>query len=281
MGCTGNIAAVIGYVESHIEERLTLGTIARASHYSPYHLHRKFLAATGTTLHNYVRRRRLTEAARQLAFSNQSISEIALLSGYGSQQAFSSAFTAMYKQTPCTFRTSGQFYPLQLPLVLNSAIMPPVNGWAQRITPALPGDIPAWMDLARAVVDGFPHFNEEDYRKALEQAIRQGHALMIHASSAAAGGILFSPASGAIDFLGVHPQYRRRGIAKAFLRHVAQGLSKDTKLNTTTFRAGDAADNGARWICQHLGFVEDALLIEFNYPTQRFQMPRDFLGGVL
>ena len=66
------------------------------------------------TLHDYVRRRRLTEAARMLVFSERPVLEIALLAGYESQQAFTSVFKAMYKRTPAEYRRDRFFYPLQL-----------------------------------------------------------------------------------------------------------------------------------------------------------------------
>ena len=83
-------------------------------HYSKYHLHRMFTAAVGLTLHDYIQRRRLTEAAKLLVFSEQPILDIALKSGYESQQAFSNIFTAMYKTSPGKYRDNEKFYPLQL-----------------------------------------------------------------------------------------------------------------------------------------------------------------------
>lgn len=64
-------------------------------HYSKYYLHRIFTKTTGVTIHAYLQRRRLTEAAKLLVFSNTSILEIALISGYESQQAFTERFKAM------------------------------------------------------------------------------------------------------------------------------------------------------------------------------------------
>ena len=63
------IEAAIGYIESHLEGRLELGKVAEAVHYSKYHLHRQFSAQTGMTIHDYIKRRQLTEGARLLSFS--------------------------------------------------------------------------------------------------------------------------------------------------------------------------------------------------------------------
>ena len=72
-----NITAVIDYVEDHLTEKLDLDRIAEAVHYSKYHLHRMFADTVGLTVHDYIQRRRLTEAAKLLVFSDKPILEIA------------------------------------------------------------------------------------------------------------------------------------------------------------------------------------------------------------
>ena len=95
-----NAAAVISYVENHLNEKLDLATVANAVCYSKYHLHRMFTDTVGITLHGYIQRRRLTEAAKLLVFSKKPIIEIALIAGYESQQAFTAGLKSMYKRTP-------------------------------------------------------------------------------------------------------------------------------------------------------------------------------------
>ena len=101
------IQTVIRYIESRLGGRLELETVAEAVHYSKYHLHRMFTETVGMTLHDYVQRRRLTEAAKLLAFSRRPISQIALQCGYESQQSFSQAFKSMYKAPPAAYRAAG------------------------------------------------------------------------------------------------------------------------------------------------------------------------------
>ena len=55
------------YVESHSRESISLEDIADACKVSPFHLTRAFAATMGLSLMRYVRARRLSEAARQLA----------------------------------------------------------------------------------------------------------------------------------------------------------------------------------------------------------------------
>lgn len=109
-----SIAAAVEYIESHLDEKVDLKLVADAVHYSKYHLHRIFSGTVGLTIHNYTQRRRLTEAAKLLVFSEKPIMEIALEAGYENQQAFTGAFTAMYKQPPRRYREGERFYPLQL-----------------------------------------------------------------------------------------------------------------------------------------------------------------------
>lgn len=109
-----SITQAVDYIESNLEENLDLDSIAREAGYSKYHLHRMFTNVVGFTVHSYVQRRRLTEAARLLIFSNQSIMEISIFAGYETQQSFSVAFKALFKCSPQTFRKKHEFYPFQL-----------------------------------------------------------------------------------------------------------------------------------------------------------------------
>ena len=64
----GSILSVIDYIESHLAEAPDLDAVAEAVHYSKYYLHRMFTEATGLTIHDYLQRRRLTEAAKLLVY---------------------------------------------------------------------------------------------------------------------------------------------------------------------------------------------------------------------
>lgn len=106
-----SIEAVIDYIESHLDGKLELETVAEAVHYSKYHLHRLFTENVGMTIHDYVQRRQLTEAAKLLVFSDKPIIEIAFICGYESQQSFSLAFKAMYKSHLRSIGKNGTFIP--------------------------------------------------------------------------------------------------------------------------------------------------------------------------
>ena len=109
-----NITRIVDYIETHLEDKLDLDSLAREAGYSKYHLHRMFASIVGFTVHSYVQRRRLTEAARLLIFSDKPIIEIALFAGYETQQSFSAAFKELFSRSPQALRKKRDFYPLQL-----------------------------------------------------------------------------------------------------------------------------------------------------------------------
>lgn len=181
--------AVIDYIEGHLSEKLDLERVAKAVHYSKYHLHRAFTQTAGRTIHDYVQRRQLTEAAKLLVYSDRPILEIALSAGYESQQAFTTVFREMYKKSPGRYREEKIFYPLQLAWVWRNTPERPDGGgdWQSRIRPAQMEDIPLWMELVRQVVDGFPCLDEVDYRERLREYIGGSRAFILTDGKEAAG----------------------------------------------------------------------------------------------
>ena len=171
-----HIETVIEYIEEHLNRKLDLETVAEAAHYSKYHLHRVFRDTVGMTIHDYVQRRQMTEAAKLLVFSNKPIIEIAFLCGYESQQAFSSAFKSMYKAPPAEYRENRLFYPLQLRFMLQRNVSG-AKLTKDDICLAERTDIPSWMSLMRLVIDGYPAMNEEDYLRYLSGG-ENGYSIM-------------------------------------------------------------------------------------------------------
>jgi AraC-like DNA-binding protein/ribosomal protein S18 acetylase RimI-like enzyme len=269
----------IDYIEEHVSEKLDLQQISEEVHLSPFHLHRIFAHTLGQTIHEYLRKRQLTQAAKLLSSTKKPILEIALEAGYESQQAFSRIFKAMYKCPPNVFRQHGRFYPLQLRFESPTGFFrfpgpPQCVPW--KVLSAQQLDIPQLMELSRLVIDGYPLLHEEEHRQVLQTAIAQNHAFIIKAGNIAAGAMLFSPDVGHIDFLAVHPLFRTLGVSQALLNQaIFEFPVKQRHVSITTYREGDKADTGHRKALEALGFVESELLVEFGYPTQRFLLNRD------
>ena len=274
-----SIETVIDYIEANLDGKLDLEMVAEAVHYSKYHLHHMFTSTVGMTIHDYVQRRQLTEAAKLLVFSDRPIIEVAFICGYESQQAFSSAFKSMYKIPPAEYRDNREFYPLQLRFALHRNAANKVFA-KDDICLAEKADIPAWMNLMRLVIDGYPVMNEADYLNAITKSIDEKRALVLKDGNILVGAMAFSDYSGCIDFLGINPQYRKQGIQKLFLDALMEIYLPGQEISMTTYREGDKADTGHRDVLKQLGFAERELLIEFGYPTQRFVLPPKYMEDI-
>ena len=264
-----DIEAVISYIENNLDGKIELDTVARYVHYSKYYIHRMFTKTVGMTIHDYVVRRQLTEAAKLLVFSTKPIIEIAFICGYESQPAFTVAFKAMYKITPAEYRERQEFYPLQLRVTLHSKNVK-ISFSKSDIRLAKMEDISAWMELVRLVIDGYPNLNELEYIEKLKVCIEQRNALILEKQDTVIGVMAFSYDTGSIEFMGIHPQYRNKGIQKLFLDKLIEEYIPDREISMTTYRKHDRADTGYRNELMQLGFAERELLIEFGYPMQRF-----------
>lgn len=102
---------ILLYIEDNMDLKLSLEKIAEDLNYSKFYIARTFKNNTGMTLYKYIRGRRLDEAARKLAETNQPIVEVAFEAGYSSQQAFTQAFRCVYAHTPQEYRRRGIFIP--------------------------------------------------------------------------------------------------------------------------------------------------------------------------
>lgn len=120
------VQKALWYVETHSRETPNLEQIANAIQVSPYHLTRAFAAVFGMPLMRYARRRRLSEAAKQLTVGAVDILTIAIDYGYGSHEAFSRAFKDEFRVTPENVRAQGHCNDLALtePIVMNTTQNP-------------------------------------------------------------------------------------------------------------------------------------------------------------
>lgn len=102
---TARINRVTDYIERHLDEAITLDSLARIACFSPFHFHRIFSALTNETINTFIQRKRVEKAARQLAGDeNVSISEIATNCGFGSAAHFSRTFRKHFGMTAKEFR---------------------------------------------------------------------------------------------------------------------------------------------------------------------------------
>ena len=85
-------------------EPITSADVARAAGFSPNYLSRKFRAATGIGLHEYIVFVRLQHAAQELVSTSDSITTIALRCGFSDSNYFKDSFKRKYGVTPRAYR---------------------------------------------------------------------------------------------------------------------------------------------------------------------------------
>jgi AraC family transcriptional regulator len=98
------LARVLDYIESRLDEPLTLAEIAAEANLSPFHFSRSFKRTLGISLANYVARRRIERASTLLLQSRQPLAGIALAVGFESQASFTRRFQRETGLSPGRFR---------------------------------------------------------------------------------------------------------------------------------------------------------------------------------
>lgn len=92
------------YISDHYMEPISAADIASAAGFSPNYLSKRFREAAGIGVHEYLMFVRLQHAALDLVSTNDSITEIALRSGFSDSNYFKDAFKKKYGITPSAYR---------------------------------------------------------------------------------------------------------------------------------------------------------------------------------
>lgn len=104
------VNALSKWIEEHLGRVIRLEELAAYSGYSLWHMQKIFKEVTGISLGKYIRQRRLAGAVNLLRNSSQSIFDIALDFGFGSQSHFTYMFRKEYGITPFDFRQNDQIH---------------------------------------------------------------------------------------------------------------------------------------------------------------------------
>jgi AraC family transcriptional regulator len=96
--------AVVGYIEQHLGEQVSLSKLANLARLSQHHFCRTFKQSFGAQPHQLQVQRRMEAAKLLLANRNNSVTDIALSLGYAQISSFSSAFRKATGWTPTVYR---------------------------------------------------------------------------------------------------------------------------------------------------------------------------------
>lgn len=126
MDQAGIIRDLLVWLESHLDQPLSLDNVALKAGYSKWHLQRMFKEVTGHAIGAYIRARRLSKAAVALRLTSRPILDIALQYRFDSQQTFTRAFKKQFNQTPAWYRRASDWnaYGIRPPIRLDDDFLP-------------------------------------------------------------------------------------------------------------------------------------------------------------
>jgi len=97
----------VDYIEEHLADDIMYDEVAKIACCSMHQFGRVFSYVVGTSLSEYIRRRRLTLSALELQSCNAKVIDVAMKYGYNSPDAFGRAFFGMHSVTPKEARALG------------------------------------------------------------------------------------------------------------------------------------------------------------------------------
>lgn len=112
------IQQAICYMEEHIFDNISYAEVAKSVHMSSYNFHRTFSFIVGMTANEYMRKRRLTLAAKELQTTDISVTDAAYKYGYETPESFSKAFSRFHGSTPKQAKQKGTKLHLFNPLLI-------------------------------------------------------------------------------------------------------------------------------------------------------------------
>jgi len=140
------INEAIDYIEHNLFEPLNIETVGKAINYAPSSFSNIFSAVVGYSVGEYIRFRRLSEAAKQLIKENASVTDTAFMCGYDTAESFSKAFKRLFGDTPSQFAESKSKHRKFAPIKINFDLQGGF-GMTRNLIPGL--QKVDWSDTAR------------------------------------------------------------------------------------------------------------------------------------
>lgn len=101
------LSAAIDYIENNLDKEISYDEAARIANCSPYYFQRIFSYVSGVSLAEYIRRRKMTQAAFELQRTESKVIDVALKYGYSSPTSFNRAFQSVHGIRPMEAKNIG------------------------------------------------------------------------------------------------------------------------------------------------------------------------------
>lgn len=103
------LSEALDYIEENLGRGVTPEECAAKCCYSLSNMQKMFRCTFHIGISDYISRRRITMAARELIETDSTVLDIAMKYGYNSHEVFTRAFTRLWGVTPASFRKSSGF----------------------------------------------------------------------------------------------------------------------------------------------------------------------------
>lgn len=111
-----NLSNAIEYIENNLDKEIAYDEAANIACCSTYYFQRMFTYVAGISLSEYIRRRRMTQAAFELQTSDSKVLDVALKYGYTSPTSFNRAFQSVHGMPPISAKVQGNILNAYLPI---------------------------------------------------------------------------------------------------------------------------------------------------------------------
>lgn len=101
------LSEAIDYIENNLDNEISYDEAARIACCSTFYFQRLFSYVSGISLSEYIRRRRMTQAAFELQRTDAKVIDVVLKYGYTSPTSFNRAFQSVHNITPTVARNMG------------------------------------------------------------------------------------------------------------------------------------------------------------------------------
>ncbi|MGM0641459.1 MAG: AraC family transcriptional regulator [Thermotogota bacterium] len=94
----------IEFIENNLDKSLKISDVSDYTGFSLFHFHRVFVKATGESIKEYILKRKLSEASKELLGTKKKIIDISFDYGYENPETFSRSFRKLFGISPSQYR---------------------------------------------------------------------------------------------------------------------------------------------------------------------------------